>query len=200
MRRTIYAVLFGVLCLVAGGGVSEGAAGGGQAREGVVSYTPPAVRKVALPNGVTVLLAPRPGTEVVSVRVFVRTGAMNEGTLLGSGVSHVLEHLVSGGTTSKRTEAEYREILARIGGRSNAATSGFVTTYFISTGSEHLGDAVAILALGSHRISKHELSAFFRKPDHRQYRKCQDQVLRKFLRGLQIKYRQAPEDDRGPES
>lgn len=39
-------------------------------------------------------------------------------------------------------------------------------------------------------ISKHELSAFFRKSTHKNFRACQDQVLRKFLKGMQLKYRQ----------
>ena len=38
-------------------------------------------------------------------------------------------------------------------------------------------------------ISKHELSAFFRKPTQDQYRTCQNQILRNFLMGLQQKYR-----------
>jgi uncharacterized protein YehS (DUF1456 family) len=38
-------------------------------------------------------------------------------------------------------------------------------------------------------MSKHELSAFFRKPEHKHYRKCKDQVLRYFLKGVQLKYR-----------
>ena len=38
-------------------------------------------------------------------------------------------------------------------------------------------------------ISKHELSAFFRKPGHKHFRECKDQVLRNFLKGMQIKYR-----------
>jgi uncharacterized protein YehS (DUF1456 family) len=38
-------------------------------------------------------------------------------------------------------------------------------------------------------ISKHELSAFFRTPSHRQYMECQDQILRNFLYGLQLTYR-----------
>jgi uncharacterized protein YehS (DUF1456 family) len=33
-------------------------------------------------------------------------------------------------------------------------------------------------------ISKHELSAFFRKPSHKHYRVCLDQALRGFLNGL----------------
>lgn len=39
------------------------------------------------------------------------------------------------------------------------------------------------------RLSKHELSAFFRKPGHKNYRTCQDQILRNFLQGAQKKYR-----------
>ena len=38
-------------------------------------------------------------------------------------------------------------------------------------------------------LSKHELSAFFRKPEHKHYRKCKDQVLRYFLKGVQLKHR-----------
>ena len=38
-------------------------------------------------------------------------------------------------------------------------------------------------------ISKHELSAFFRKVGHKHYRECKDQVLRNFLKGMQAKYR-----------
>jgi uncharacterized protein YehS (DUF1456 family) len=42
------------------------------------------------------------------------------------------------------------------------------------------------------RMSKHELSAFFRRPDHKNYRDCKDQILRKFLKGVQLKYRHKP--------
>jgi len=50
-------------------------------------------------------------------------------------------------------------------------------------------DILEILALANLRISKHELSAFFRKPDHKNYRVCKDQVMRNFLKGLQLKHR-----------
>ena len=46
-----------------------------------------------------------------------------------------------------------------------------------------------IMDLANLRISKHELSAFFRKPDHKHYRDCKDQILRNFLKGVQLKYR-----------
>ncbi len=50
-------------------------------------------------------------------------------------------------------------------------------------------DIMGILGLADVRISKHELSAFFRKADNRHYRACKDQVLRNFLKGIQLKYR-----------
>jgi uncharacterized protein YehS (DUF1456 family) len=50
-------------------------------------------------------------------------------------------------------------------------------------------DILEILDLADMRISKHELSAFFRRPGQSQYRPCNDQLLRNFLLGLQIKYK-----------
>lgn len=39
------------------------------------------------------------------------------------------------------------------------------------------------------KVSKHEISAFFRNPSQSQYRPCKDQILRNFLHGMQLKYR-----------
>ncbi len=49
-------------------------------------------------------------------------------------------------------------------------------------------EVLEIMALAGLRISKHELSAFFRKAEHKNYRYCQDQILRNFLKGMQLKY------------
>ena len=38
-------------------------------------------------------------------------------------------------------------------------------------------------------VSKPELSALFRQPDHRNYRACGDQMLRNFLKGLTLRVR-----------
>jgi uncharacterized protein YehS (DUF1456 family) len=55
-------------------------------------------------------------------------------------------------------------------------------------------DAVlGILLLAGFRLSKHELSALFRKPGHKHFRVCNDQLLRNFLNGLQLKYREHSE-------
>jgi uncharacterized protein YehS (DUF1456 family) len=50
-------------------------------------------------------------------------------------------------------------------------------------------DILEILDLADVQISKHELSAFFRKPGHKHYRECKDQILRNFLNGVQSRYR-----------
>ena len=50
-------------------------------------------------------------------------------------------------------------------------------------------DILEILDLAGVRISKHELSAFFRRPDHKHYRECNNQILRNFLTGMQLTYR-----------
>jgi len=51
-------------------------------------------------------------------------------------------------------------------------------------------DVLAALELGGSEISKHELSALFRKVGHKHYRECKDQLLRNFLKGLQIQLRE----------
>jgi len=50
-------------------------------------------------------------------------------------------------------------------------------------------DILEILFNVNVKISKHELSAFFRNPTQQQYRPCLDQFLRNFLMGMQKKYR-----------
>ncbi len=55
-------------------------------------------------------------------------------------------------------------------------------------------DILDIYGLIKMTVSKHELSALFRKPGQKQYRECKDQFLRNFLHGMQIKYRNEIED------
>lgn len=50
-------------------------------------------------------------------------------------------------------------------------------------------DILDVLNLVKFNLSKSELSAFFRKPDHQHYRPLKDQILRNFLMGLQLKYK-----------
>ncbi len=45
----------------------------------------------------------------------------------------------------------------------------------------------AIFKRAEFTVTKAELGAFFRKEGHRNYRKCPDQVLKKFIKGLSTK-------------
>ena len=50
-------------------------------------------------------------------------------------------------------------------------------------------DMLGILKLANVQISKSQLTALFRKEGHKNYKECGDQFLRKFLKGLSIRYR-----------
>lgn len=54
-------------------------------------------------------------------------------------------------------------------------------------------EILALLTLAGLPISKHELSAFFRKNSHKHYRTCKDQILRNFIKGLQMRYLEGAE-------
>ncbi|MEH6556858.1 MAG: DUF1456 family protein [Oceanicoccus sp.] len=49
-------------------------------------------------------------------------------------------------------------------------------------------DVLEVLELAGFKLGKHELSAFFRKPDNKHFRECKDQILRNFLKGVQTKF------------
>jgi len=57
---------------------------------------------------------------------------------------------------------------------------------------------VEILELVDFRISKTELSAFFRAENHENYVECGDQVLRNFLNGLVIHLRGTKDNPKNP--
>src|SRR5687768_2716607 len=67
-----------------------------------------------LDNGLTVI-AKRVASPVAAVRAYAMTGGVYEGKWLGGGLSHLLEHLVAGGTNGRRTEAQNRDLLQALG-------------------------------------------------------------------------------------
>src|SRR3712207_9165564 len=64
------------------------------------------------------VIVKRVSSPVASVRAYAKTGGVYEGKWLGGGLSHLLEHLVAGGSTEKRTEAQNRDILQDLGNNS----------------------------------------------------------------------------------
>ncbi len=106
----------------------------------------PDERISVLSNGLTVILKTHRTAPVVCVQMYCRTGSVYEQEYLGSGISHLFEHLLHGSATTTRSEVESRKILDEIGGNTNAYTSMDATCYYINTGREHLGQAVDLLA------------------------------------------------------
>lgn len=47
-------------------------------------------------------------------------------------------------------------------------------------------DIPDVLLKANFKVSQGEIGAIFRKPDHKNYRECGDQILRNFLRGLTL--------------
>ena len=100
---------------------------------------------VILKNGMTILIRESHASKVVSCQVLVKTGSIYEGPKMGGGLSHYLEHVVSGGTNSRLTESEIKEKIQAIGGATNAYTSYEHTVYFINTTQAHYKEAVGLL-------------------------------------------------------
>ena len=99
----------------------------------IIAFSEPTVTR--LTNGVTVVTIEDPSATITSSYVFVRTGSLFESPWIGSGVSHFLEHLVAGGTTSFRPESDYRQLIDSLGGVSNAYTTFDHTAYYINSSS-----------------------------------------------------------------
>ena len=101
---------------------------------------------VALPNRLIVIAQELHTTPVVSAQVYVKTGSIYEQQHVGAGLSHFLEHLVSGGTTENRSETESNAALGRIGALTNASTGLAHVRYYINTTSTHTHDAIELLS------------------------------------------------------
>lgn len=104
----------------------------------------PAERTV-LPNGLTLILKPDRSAALASVQVWVKTGSIHEGGLLGAGLSHYLEHMLFKGTT-RRAGREISATVQAHGGYINAYTTFDRTVYYIDLPSEHTAVAVDLLA------------------------------------------------------
>ncbi len=100
---------------------------------------------IQLKNGLTVLIRELHTSRVVSCQVLIKAGSINEDEYFHGGLSHYLEHIVAGGTTSQLTEEEIKETLRSLGGASNAYTSYDRMVYFINTTAEHYKTALQLL-------------------------------------------------------
>ncbi len=103
------------------------------------------VDRSVLPNGLTLILKPDRSAALASVQVWVKTGSIHEGGLLGAGLSHYLEHMLFKGT-SRRAGREISATVQAHGGYINAYTTFDRTVYYIDLPSEHTAVAIDLLA------------------------------------------------------
>ena len=106
-----------------------------------------------LDNGLTVIVQENHVAPVATVRCFVKnTGSVYEGRHLGAGLSHVLEHVVCGGSTARRTEKEIERIINDFGGATNAYTTYDMTAFYIDCPAKNVMTAVELLADAMQRV------------------------------------------------
>lgn len=98
-----------------------------------------------LPNGFTVLVEPDHSAPVASVQVWVQSGSIHEGSWLGAGLSHLLEHMIFKGT-EKRGPNEIARAVQEAGGYVNAYTSFDRTVYWIDVPADGTNTAIELLA------------------------------------------------------
>lgn len=104
-----------------------------------------AAERFVLSNGLTLLVRDDASFPVASVQVWVGTGSIHEDRLLGSGVSHFVEHMLFKGT-EKRAGREISRTVQAHGGYINAYTTFDRTVYYIDLPSAHIPVAVDLLA------------------------------------------------------
>lgn len=105
---------------------------------------PPGTTHVRLPNGLRVIVREDHFAPVVSAQAWAMTGSIDEGRWLGAGLSHMLEHMLFKGTTSRgagRIDQEVQEA----GGYMNAYTSFDRTVYYINVPNTGARTAIDIL-------------------------------------------------------
>jgi len=105
---------------------------------------PPGVRVVTLANGLQVILREDHSAPVVSAQAWCRAGSIDEGRWIGAGLSHVLEHMLFKGTTTRPGNRIDEEVQGA-GGSMNAYTSFDRTVYYINVPNTGAHLAVDIL-------------------------------------------------------
>ena len=105
---------------------------------------PPGVKLTALDNGLTIIVREDHNAPVVSAQAWAMAGSIHEDRWLGAGLSHVLEHMLFKGTTTRpgsRIDQEVQEA----GGYMNAYTSFDRTVYHIDVPNTGAVKAIDIL-------------------------------------------------------
>src|SRR5262249_53054552 len=105
---------------------------------------PPGTRVTTLDNGLILIVREDKSAPVVSAQAWCKAGSIDEGKWLGSGMSHMLEHMLFKGTSKRGPGMIDREV-QDVGGYMNAYTSFDRTVYWINVPSAGAKVAIDIL-------------------------------------------------------
>jgi len=101
------------------------------------------IKTLTLENGIRLVMEPIPSLRTVSFGVWVKVGSANE-TKENNGISHVIEHCLFKGTTSRSAKQLADEISA-IGDQLNAFTGKECTAFYGVTLTEYLPKLIELL-------------------------------------------------------
>src|SRR6202167_1485071 len=105
---------------------------------------PPGARLTTLENGLVVITREDHSAPVVSAQAWCQTGSISEGKWMGAGLSHVLEHMLFKGTSTRPGSRIDQEVQGA-GGYMNAYTSFDRTVYHINVPNTGAWTAIDIL-------------------------------------------------------
>src|SRR5213082_1255775 len=109
-----------------------------------IPSVPAGVTITTLDNGLTIIVREDHSAPVVSAQAWAMAGSIHEGKWLGAGLSHVLEHMLFKGTTT-RPGARIDQEVQEAGGYMNAYTSFDRTVYWINVPNTGARTAIDIL-------------------------------------------------------
>src|SRR5712672_1197006 len=109
-----------------------------------IPAAPPGVSLTTLDNGLVVIIREDHSAPVACAQAWCMSGSVHEGKWLGAGLSHVLEHMLFKGTTT-RPGARIDQEVQEAGGYMNAYTSFDRTVYWINVPNTGARTAIDIL-------------------------------------------------------
>jgi len=145
----------------------------GPAESPVISFPPNTAQKWTLANGLTIIVQEDRSAPVASVQAWCAAGSTTEDKHLGSGLSHILEHMLFKGTKTRSTN-EIAQKIQDVGGYINAYTSFDRTVFWIDVPKD---GALAALDILADAMMNSTLPA-------QEYAKEQEVIRREFAMGM----------------
>lgn len=97
-----------------------------------------------LDNGVSIVYARIEGSPIVTIQIRLLGGLSNEGKFAGTGISHLLEHLIFKGTENIPSDVFHKRVKA-LGGIINGSTGQDTVEFHLTVPNENFQEGMALL-------------------------------------------------------